>query len=90
MARPRVPDGGEGLQIWCKDANTLNKQSRTTDKGWYSSPVFDKGLTAPYRKKKSCYQLLHGATELAGFCEHGNEPPGSIRGGESLDWICDY
>jgi hypothetical protein len=35
MARPRVEDGGDGLQI-CGGgdaANALNKQSRTADKG---------------------------------------------------------
>jgi hypothetical protein len=34
MARPRVADGGDGLQIWRVAANILNKQSRTADKGW--------------------------------------------------------
>jgi hypothetical protein len=37
MARPRVADGGVGLQIWSVAANMLNKQSRTADKGWFSS-----------------------------------------------------
>jgi hypothetical protein len=37
MARPQVADAGEGLQIWRVAANILNKQSRTTDKGWSSS-----------------------------------------------------
>jgi hypothetical protein len=34
MAHPRVADGGDGLQIWKVAVNTLNKQSRTADKGW--------------------------------------------------------
>jgi hypothetical protein len=25
-----------------------------------------------------------------GFCEHGNEPSGSIKGGEFLDYLSDY
>jgi hypothetical protein len=25
-----------------------------------------------------------------GSCEHGNEPLGSIKGGEFLDWLSDY
>jgi hypothetical protein len=29
MARRRVVDGGDGLQMWRVDANILNKQSRT-------------------------------------------------------------
>jgi hypothetical protein len=37
MARPQVADGGEGLQIWRVAVNILNKQSRTSDKGWPSS-----------------------------------------------------
>jgi hypothetical protein len=34
MARPKVADGGDGLQILRVAANILNKQSRTADKGW--------------------------------------------------------
>jgi hypothetical protein len=34
MARPQVADGGD---LWRADANILNKQSRTDDKGWSSS-----------------------------------------------------
>jgi hypothetical protein len=37
MARPQVADGGDDLQIWRVATNILNKQSRTTDKGWSSS-----------------------------------------------------
>jgi hypothetical protein len=33
--------------------------------------------------------MLHRASELAGFCEHGNEPSGSIKGGEFLDELSD-
>jgi hypothetical protein len=27
---------------------------------------------------------------MAGFCEHGNEPSGSIKGVEFLDYLSDY
>jgi hypothetical protein len=37
MARPRVADGGDGLQIWKVTANILNKPLRTADKRWSSS-----------------------------------------------------
>jgi hypothetical protein len=37
MACSRVADGGDGLRIWRVAANTLNKQSRTAEKGWTSS-----------------------------------------------------
>jgi len=29
--------------------------------------------------------MLHRASELAGSCEHGNEPSGSIEWGKFLD-----
>jgi hypothetical protein len=35
--RPRVADGGDGLQIWRVTENILKKQSRTADKGYSSS-----------------------------------------------------
>jgi hypothetical protein len=34
MARPRVADGGDGLQIWKVAAIILNKQSRTANREW--------------------------------------------------------
>jgi hypothetical protein len=37
MVRPQVADGGDDLQFWRVAANILNKQSRTVDRGWYSS-----------------------------------------------------
>jgi hypothetical protein len=37
IARPQVADGRDALQVWRVAANTLNKQSRTADKGWSSS-----------------------------------------------------
>jgi hypothetical protein len=36
-ARPQVADGGDALQVWREVTNTLNKQSRTDEKGWFSS-----------------------------------------------------
>jgi hypothetical protein len=36
MACPQVADGGDSLQIWRVAANILNKQSRTSNKGWSS------------------------------------------------------
>jgi hypothetical protein len=37
MMRPRVADGGDGLQTTRVAANMLNKQSRIADSGWSSS-----------------------------------------------------
>jgi hypothetical protein len=39
MAHPQVVDGGNGFQLWRVTANTVNKQARTSDKGWSSSLV---------------------------------------------------
>jgi hypothetical protein len=47
MARPRVADRGDGLQIWTVAANILNKQSRTADSGWSSSLVVGRGANNP-------------------------------------------
>jgi hypothetical protein len=49
MARPRVADRGDGLQIWMVAANKLNKQSRTAESGW-SSSLGVGGLTTLPRK----------------------------------------
>jgi hypothetical protein len=42
----------DGLQIWRKAADVVNKQSRTADMEWLSV-----GLTTPHLKK-SCYEML--------------------------------
>jgi hypothetical protein len=46
----QVADGGEGLQIWrvwMVAANVLNKQSRTANKGRYSSLGDGRGANNP-------------------------------------------
>jgi hypothetical protein len=45
-----IGDGGGDLQIWKVPANMLNKQSRTTDKGWPTSLGVGCGLRSPHRK----------------------------------------
>jgi hypothetical protein len=47
MARPRVADRGDGLQIQRVAANILNKQSRTADSGWSSSLGVGRGANKP-------------------------------------------
>jgi hypothetical protein len=51
MARLQVADGGDGLQIRSVAANILNKQSRTSDKGWSSSLGVRRGSnnSSPYK-----------------------------------------
>jgi hypothetical protein len=39
------------LQIWKIATNILNKQSRTADKGWFSSLGFGEGMTSPRGKR---------------------------------------
>jgi hypothetical protein len=49
---------------------------------------FGEGLTTSHSKKPDCYKMLHRALDLgpvAGSCEQGNEPLGSIKGRELLD-----
>jgi hypothetical protein len=45
MARPRVADRGDGLQIWRVVANILNKQLRTAGRGRPSSYIYCKICT---------------------------------------------
>jgi hypothetical protein len=54
-ARPRVADI-DGLQTRVA-ANRLNKQPRTTNKGWSSSLGVGMGITTPHRKEN------HSATK---------------------------
>jgi len=49
--RPQVADGGDGLQIWKVDANKLNKQSRTAEKGGSPAWGLGEGPKTPHRKK---------------------------------------
>jgi hypothetical protein len=61
MTRPQVANGGESHQIWRVAANTLNKQSRTADRGLYSSFGVGRGLATSHRKKSVCYETLDTA-----------------------------
>jgi hypothetical protein len=47
MARARVADGRDGLQLWRLPANILNKQPRINDKGWSSSLGVGRGAYNP-------------------------------------------
>jgi hypothetical protein len=67
MARPRVADGGDSLQIWRAAANILNIQPRKADSGGPPASGLDERLTAPHHKKPACYEMLHRASDLNGF-----------------------
>jgi hypothetical protein len=47
LARSRVADGRDGLQLWRLAANILNKQMRTNDKEWSSSLGVGRGTSNP-------------------------------------------
>jgi hypothetical protein len=66
MARPRVADRGDSLQIWRIPANILNKQSRTDDSGWPSLGV-GRGANNPHHKLNICYEELHTASYQDGL-----------------------
>jgi hypothetical protein len=86
MARPRVADRGEGLQIWRVAAYILNKQSRTADSGWSSSLGDGRRLTTLPRKTQYLLRITthslgtgsgSGQGPVTGCCECGDEPSGS-------------
>jgi hypothetical protein len=52
--------GGGGLQMWRMAANILNEQSRTADKGRFSSWVVGRGPNKCYRSKTVCYGIALG------------------------------
>jgi hypothetical protein len=64
MARPQVPDGRNGLQIWRVATDILNKQSWTAKKGWSSSLGLGVGLTTPHHKKLSYYENSQEALDM--------------------------
>jgi hypothetical protein len=63
MARPRVADREDGLQIWRVAANILNNQSQTADSGWSNSLGVGRELTTPNNKIQS---LLRNTTHSLG------------------------
>jgi hypothetical protein len=81
---------GLGKSLLSTTVNTLNKQTRRDYKGWYSSLGFKWGTNNPSLQEARCYEILLRASELAGFCEHGNEHSVSIKGGEFRDLLIDY
>jgi len=51
--------------VWRVAANILSKQSRTADKGRFSSlGGLDEVLTTPHRKNISCYEMFRRASDL--------------------------
>ena len=59
MARPLE----EGLRIWLVDANILNEQLRTADKGWFSGMGLDEVLPNPQRRNLRHYEAFYKVSE---------------------------
>jgi hypothetical protein len=60
VARPRVADEGDDIQIWKVVVNTLNKQLRTANKGWASGLGVGRGANNSSSYKHS---LLRNVTK---------------------------
>jgi hypothetical protein len=63
MARPRVADGGDGLQLWEVDAKVLNKQSRTAEKGGSLASWSGRGQQLLTKEIAYCEMLHRQDTE---------------------------
>jgi hypothetical protein len=50
--------------VWKVAMNILNKQSQTTNKGWYSSFGPDEVLTTPHHKNSPCYKAYQKASDF--------------------------
>jgi len=72
-------------KIWDSVEKMMNMLLWTADKGWSSSLGIGRGASNFYRKKTACSETLHSVADLAGFCEHGNELSGPIKGGKFLE-----
>jgi hypothetical protein len=57
MAYSQVVDGGNGLQLQRLATNTMNKQPRTTDKGWSSSLEIGHAYTYFYLEGNKNHEL---------------------------------
>jgi hypothetical protein len=66
MARLRVADGGDGLQICRVAVNLLNKKSRTADKRRSFKFEVGRGLNfLTVKKETAFYEMLHRASDLS-------------------------
>jgi hypothetical protein len=81
----------DGLQIWRVRANILNKQSRTTYKGWSSSlgglgeVISTPRLKTYHVTKRFTRPRIWDNPLVAGSFERGNEPSGSIKRTKYID-----
>jgi hypothetical protein len=74
MARPRVADGVDDLQIWRVAENILNKQSRTADRGWPLNLALGGGYQPSTVKHYICCEVCTRASEMDGLCGKTKAP----------------
>jgi len=77
MALPEV-EGGGTPPVWRVDANILNKQSQTADKGWSSSSVLSEMLTNPHRKNTAMLRTFSVASDLAPYVAQTGMSHGTV------------
>jgi hypothetical protein len=58
MARRRVADERDGLQVWRTATNVPNKQSHIADGGWSTSLKVGRGANDSTSLKTACYEML--------------------------------
>jgi hypothetical protein len=63
MARSRVADGADGLQIWRVAVNLLNKQSQTANEMWSSSFEVGRRANSSSPKKQLVTKCYTGSLE---------------------------
>jgi hypothetical protein len=86
MARPQVPDGGDGLHIWRVAANILNKQSWTADMGWPFNLGVGLGANNPHRKTSNLLRIVI-ASDHDGFFGTTQAPKkGCVDGRMGSKW----
>jgi hypothetical protein len=75
-----------GLQLWRVAANTLNKQSRTADRGWSSSLKFGRGAnnSSPQKMLRNSLQSLEPRPIL--WYDPSSSRSRMRGGGHGLDW----
>jgi hypothetical protein len=78
-----------GLQIWRVDANILNKELRTVDKGLSTSLWVGRGKKLMMLRNIS-RNLVIRLGQVAGSCEYGNELFCSIKCGEFFEELRTY
>jgi len=82
---PQVADGGYSLQIWKVAGNVLIRSRGQPMRSGPSAWGLGERLRTPDCRNPACYKMLQRTSEMAGPCEHGNEPFDSIKGGVLLE-----